>query len=95
MNVDTPSGGDSRPQFPSPEWSMIVEGSPGPDGAVSWHASIFRSTTFVCRVALSGNFESDADAEAALAVRVHKWLTEYEGRLTAEVSGFHILSGEL
>jgi hypothetical protein len=90
---EAPSGGECRPQFPSPEWSMTIECTPGPEGPIGWHANIFRSTAFVCRVALSGNFKSEAEVQAALVRRVREWLKEYEGRTSTQGSGgLHIVS---
>ena len=50
------------------------------EGGLSFHADIFENGVRVCRILISGDFETEAAAEAAVTERLSRWIAEYEQR---------------
>lgn len=78
--VNLPSNaGDDQCGRPESVWTTSIRPEHMESGH-SFHADIFENGLCVCRIVLSGDFESEATAEAALADRLSRWITEYEAR---------------
>ena len=73
-------GAEGPPPFPSSEWHMKVESDGGLDGMHSYHADVYRGTTFMCRIALAGHFPNQEAADEGLDRRLKAWLGDYAKR---------------
>jgi len=59
------------------QWTTSVD-AVSMDGGLRYHADVFKNESFVCRMALSGNFEDQATAENEFERRLRGWIAEYE-----------------
>lgn len=67
-------------------WTTSIRAEPM-DGGLSYCADIFEHGVFVCRIALSGRFESESVAEIELNRRLESWIAEYELRSKGRDAG--------
>lgn len=63
-----------------PPWQMRVFEQGNELTGRQYYAEIYRCNVFVCRLGSSQTFNSLEDATAALAMRVQKWVDDYEQR---------------
>ena len=84
MSNSESRSGDIRHHFSNPGWSMEVAVDDGLSGSKAYHADVFHSANFRCRIALGAQVADLAAAEAALAVRVQDWLNGNEAHLGAK-----------
>lgn len=78
MNIDSVRPHELDEHLVPPEWTMTVE----KNESGYYCASVARDGQPMCRLSLNHHFESEAEAERALAQRVRAWIADYSGRTT-------------